>query len=159
MQFESRSTRFFWSMVLLGLVPDFTIAYIIANLSNGAISFFIVFILLQLHYLLIWAKNFLWGWIIFYLIQRNKMSSYICDFLSQNNFPDPGNYQESAVSYLESVASDSTLPVETRLRAAAELGAINSFMAQYKISLHTQISMAYEDAIEQYKILQKYKKR
>ena len=92
----------------------------------------------------------------FYTIQRNNISNYILDFLSENNFPDPGNYQESPVSYLESVANDPAVPIETRLKAAVEIGSMGSFIAQYKISLHMQISMAYEDAIALYKTMKKY---
>ena len=79
------------------------------------------------------------------------MAGYLCDFLMENNFPDPGNYQDSATSYLESVANDNETPIEIRLRSAAELGVMSSYIAQMKLSVHAQLSMAYEDAIENYK--------
>jgi hypothetical protein len=152
MQFESRSTRTFWLMSLLGLIPDLLIAYIIAKLTDGGIFAFILTILiLQFIYLFIWLKKTIWDWLVFFLGGRKVLSKFIFDFLNENEFPEPNIYENSASSYLESVADNESAPLTARLKAAVELGALSTYASQWKIQYHLRICMAYEDAIEQYK--------
>lgn len=152
MKFASRDKRDFWITSTLNLIPDLVIAFIISkSLSAGFLGFILIFFSIQLLYLLIWIKQSIWNWLIFFISWRKKLKNSILDSLNENNFPNPGTHENSIDSYLNSVVENKEVPIETRLKAATQLGALNSFIGQGNIQNYIRISMACEDAVEQYK--------
>ncbi len=152
MQFESRNKRNLWVAASLWLIIDFVIAITIAKLIDfNGLWFLLIFIAIQIIYLFIWVKNSILSWIVFFTVGRKTIVKHIFDFLSENNFPEPNTYQESTISYLNSVANNDELPKEMKFFAAAEIGVLAFLMNSCKIQENMRLSMAYEDAIEQYK--------
>jgi hypothetical protein len=53
---------------------------------------FVVLIGLQCLYLALWVKVFVWGWLVFWISGRRKMSAQMENFLVQNRFPRPPKF-------------------------------------------------------------------
>ena len=152
MQFESRIKRSFWINAALGLIPDTTIAAIIAVFSReGWPVFFAVLIGLQVVYFLIWLKDTIWHWLFFTIRGRKQMASFLLDVLTTNKYPEPGDHERSIEGYFDRIASDDAYPVGVRIRAAAEVGALKVPAAHGHLQDSIRIEMAYEDALEEYK--------
>lgn len=152
MQFESKNKRNFWINSTLGSAPDVLIALLVALYADhGIVTFFLALIGLQIVYFLIWVNNTIWGWVLFQFKGRKQMSDFVLDYLKNNNYPEPDDYLKSPDEYFSSVAHNDSLSIELRLKAAAELGSLSYPMANGQIQNSIKLSMAIEDAIEQYK--------
>jgi hypothetical protein len=154
MRFESREERTFWTIAVLRLVPDAVIGAIVASASDsGALGFLATVVALQILYLLIWIKNSAWGWFLYWAKGRKDLTANFLTFLTDNRFPEPGSYQTSVQGYLDSVVSNESEPIETRLKAAAQIGAmgVRPLVGGFQYSM--KLGMAYEDGLEQFKAL------
>ena len=152
MQFESKIKRTFWTTAALGVIPDVVISKILTAIFDGGIlGFFVALIGLQILYFLIWAKNSLWAWVVFWLGGRKRLASWLFDYLRENGYPEPGIYEKSADAYLSAVLENETLPISVRLKAASELGSLKFLESSAQVQQSIRITMAYEDALEQHK--------
>ena len=152
MQFESKNKRNFWFNSILGMTPDILVALAVAIYSNGGIAtFFLVLVGLQIIYFLIWIKNTIWSWIFYKFRGRKKISDFVLDYLKTNKYPEPDDYLKSPDEYFSSVTQNDSVPIDLRLKAAAELGALNYPVANGQIQNSIRLSMAIEDAIGNYK--------
>jgi hypothetical protein len=154
MRIESREKRTFWFVAFLSLAPDVIIGVVVAGLTqSGWLGVLATVVALQVLYLLIWLKNSAWAWTVFWLGGRKEVTKSFLSFLVDNGFPEPASYQTSVEGYLNSVADHDASPVETRLKAAAQLGAMSTRPLYGGIQHSMRLAMAYEDALEQYKKL------
>ena len=152
MQFESKNKRNFWVNSMLGMTPDVLIATAVAMYNDeGIAAFFFVLIGLQVVYLLIWTKNTVWAWVFYKYKGRKQISDFVLDYLKKNKYPEPDDYLKSPDEYFSSVAHNDSLPIELRLKAAAELGSLNYPITNGQMQNSIRLSMAIEDAIENYK--------
>ena len=152
MQFESKLKRTFWLNATLGLMPDALIAVVLASMTDsGVVGFFVALVGLQALYFLIWVKNSIWAWALFKLNGRRTLVAHIADYLRKNQYPEPGDYEKSADDYLSKVMSDETQPIEVRLKAAASLAELNFLPSQGQAQQYMQLTMAYEEALENHK--------
>jgi hypothetical protein len=152
MQFESKLKRTYWTAILLGAIPDLLIAAILTRVFEGGwVGFLLALVGLQLLYLALWVKNSLWAWAIFSLFGRRHLASLFLDYLRENAYPEPDTFERSAEGYFSEVAESSSLPVDVRLKAAAQLSALRFPASQGQIQHAVRLSMAFEDALEAYK--------
>jgi len=154
MQFETKRNRTLWTALVLGIVPDIAIATVLATVfSNGwFLTFLAALIGLQIFYLLIWAKNSIWAWVMFsFFGGRKKLASWIFDYLRESRYPEPSTYEKSAEGYLATVAESEGMPIPVRLKAASELGALKLLESSGQVQWGMRMSLAYEDALERYK--------
>jgi len=152
MQFGSKIKRNIITNGILGLVPDALIAVVAAFATDsGILGFFAVLIGLQILYLLIWAKNAIWGWLLFWARGRKQLVAHLLDFMRANRFPEPEEYQDDVQDYLGKTISDEQQPVDVRLKAAAEVGSLNALRLTGQGSQFLKTNLAYEDAIQRYK--------
>jgi hypothetical protein len=92
MQFGSRQKRNLISRSVLGLVPDVIIAIVAASMTDsGLMGFFVTLIGLQVLYFLIWAKNAIWGWLLFWLRGRKQMAELFSTISAPTHFPSLTN--------------------------------------------------------------------
>jgi hypothetical protein len=96
-------------------------------------------------------KNTVLAWVFYKYRGRKQISDFVLDYLKKNKYPEPDDYLKSPDEYFSSVAQNDSLPIELRLKAAAELGSLNYPMANGQIQNSIRLSMAIEDAIENYK--------
>ena len=159
MRFESKIKRNYVINIAVGTLPDIAISIVLAIVfSVGFLGFLAIYFGLQGLYFVIWVKNSIFGWLHFQLGGRRQLTKHLLDFLNENNFPDPGDQQESAEEYFYSVVNDEALPLEIRMRATHEIAAMNAYRSFGQIQQLLRVNMAYEDAIEQYRIIAQYKK-
>jgi hypothetical protein len=82
MQFESRIERTFLTTAVLGLVPDSFIGAAAAYVTGtGLVGFFVTVLGLQFLYLVLFLKNFIWGWFLFWVRGRRKITSHLLSYL------------------------------------------------------------------------------
>ena len=105
---------------------------------------------LQYVYFLIWAKNSLWMWLMYWVSGRRKITDHIEDYLVKNRFPVPPEYVGGIDDYLDQVASGKQYDCSTRVKAAIELGTLKAFGSVGRIQLGLQLHLAYEDALQRY---------
>jgi hypothetical protein len=85
MQFESKNKRNFWINSIFGMTPDVLVAAAItAYNSEGFVTFLLVFLGLQIVYLLIWIKNTVWAWVFYKYKGRKQVSDFFFDYLKKN---------------------------------------------------------------------------
>jgi len=152
MQFGSKQKRNLISGSVLSIVPDTLIALVAASWTDSRLLGFVVTLVgLQVLYLLIWVKNAIWGWLLFWMRGRKQMTAHLLDYLRSNSYPEPDEYQDDAESYFQSIASNEQLSVDLRMKASAELGSFNALRLAGRMGFLLQTFLACEDAIQQYK--------
>lgn len=158
MQFESNIKRNYFLNAFLGLTPDTAISIGIAYFTDsGALGFMFSMIGLQCLYLFIWLKDTIWKWLFFKLRGKKLMVQHIEKILKSSNFPAPDDYEKSVDSYLNNIIENDELETVIRIKAAAEIGAMNYPLAYQRIQERIRINMAYEEALENYKKHLEYK--
>lgn len=158
MQFESNIKRNYWLNAFLGLIPDAAISVGIAYFTDsGALGFLFSMIGLQCLYFLIWLKNTIWQWLFFKYRGRKLMVQHIENVLKASNFPAPDEYETSVEGYLNNIVENDELETVIRIKAAAEIGAMNYPVAYQRIQESLRLNMAYEEALENYKEHLEYK--
>lgn len=152
MQFESQNKRNWVVNSLIGFLPDIVIAFVLAHfLKFDGWGVFFVVVALNTIYFLVWGRNSIWQWVYFNWRGKKLMVEHLYDYLKQNNYPCPNDYESSPMSYLSSVADSEDVPFQTRLLAAKELGALAYPASMFKVQEGIRMTMAYEDAIKKYK--------
>jgi hypothetical protein len=152
MQIESKKKRKMWADLLLGFVPDLTIAFIVTAFSHygDAGTFFFVFFGLQIVYLLVWIRSSVWTWTC-YKFRKKQIVQFMLDYFKKNNYPEPDDYIDSSADYFQKVMSDEALPVDLRLKAALEIGGLSYAQSMGQMQNFLRTSLAFEESIEQYK--------
>ena len=105
---------------------------------------------LQYVYFLIWAKNSLWMWLVYWVSGRQRLTANLEDYLVKNRFPPPPEYVSDIDERLDQVASGKQYDCSTRAKAAIELGTLEVFGSVGQIQLGLQLHLAYEDALQRY---------
>lgn len=153
MQFESSIKRNFLINAFLGLIPDFVIAVIATYFfePDARVWTFIVTILgLQCLYFLIWLKDTIWKWIFFIYRGKRLMIEHIENVLKASNYPVPDDIESSAEGYFNSIVENEELDTSLRIKAAAEIGAMNYPKAYQRIQESVMLNIAYEEALKNY---------
>jgi hypothetical protein len=134
MQFGSQIKRNFFLGSIISLVPDVVIAWVAASMTeSGVMGFVVVLIGLQIIYFLVWARKAIWAWLMFWLFRgRKKRADYLFDFLRSNGFPEPKEYQDDVDDYIGDVMKSEKVPVDVRLKAAVEAGALVTFKVRFE---------------------------
>jgi hypothetical protein len=136
---------------LLALIPDAIIAWIVATYTATDVAGFILAMLaLQCVYFLIWLKNSLWMWLMYWVSGRRKLSAGVEDYFVQNRFPPPAEYVTDIEDYLGQVANGQQHDCATRVKAAGDLGVFGGLKLIGRIQLGLQLKLAYEDALLRY---------
>ncbi len=152
MQFESRTRRVFWSNLASGLIPDAIISVLIGwATSSGAGGTVLTFVALQILYILLLLKTVAWAWLMFWMSGRKFQASTLLDMLRQSRMPEPRDFEQSPEGYLSYVAEEPTFPIELRLIAAGNQGALKILPQVGRLTLSIQTNIAFEDAIQAYK--------
>jgi hypothetical protein len=152
MQFESKIRRQYWINSVLGLIPDLAIAAIINSVIAGNIgTFILVFIGLQLLYFLVWLRKTIWAWIVFCVYGRKHLANFLADYLAENEYPQPGDYEGSADEYFNRIAGDEALAVDVRLKSVGQAVALRMPITIGQYQYGFRVAMAYEDALIAYK--------
>jgi hypothetical protein len=152
MQFESQNKRNWILNAFIGFVPDVVIALVLAHFfkfEGWGVLFAVV--ALNVVYLLVWSRNSIWQWIYFNWRGKKMMVEHLYDYLKSNDYPCPNDFESSPMSYLSSVADSEEVPLQTRLLAAKELGALDYPASMFKMQEGMRMTMAYEEAIRRYK--------
>lgn len=151
---QKRVKRDYYWQIVLSFIPDVIIALLIsffmANNGDKFSVFFISFILIQLCMLFIWLRKSVLDWVVFYY-NRKRAASMMCKEFKEFKFPEPIDYIDSSLNYLENIVDNNQLKIETRLVAMKLLSFYQIFFLtnQYQVSLRSTLIM--EDAIILYK--------
>jgi hypothetical protein len=151
MTVERNQRRMLWMNLFLSLIPDAAIAYAVMRLTeSGWVVFAIVFFGLWGLYLAIWLKNSIWSWLVFLLWGRRQRAATFVSGFRAGEFPEPDEFEKSADAYLERLVNDEAASVKVRLMAMSDVARLrmlndNGFQA------FLQVSLALDDALEQYK--------
>lgn len=152
MQFESQKKRNILFLVALGLIPDTLISIAIAWLSGEGVPIFFASLLgLQVLYFALWTKNSIWAWIYFQLRGREQAVKHMTNYLWQNDYPEPKDYEKSVESYLVDIVADDDQPTELRIKAGGSLAELEFMRARGLFQDLLRITMAYEAALENHK--------
>jgi hypothetical protein len=142
--------KLIWFLALR-LVPDVIVSGVIMYATNsGVFGWVFAFVVLQCVYLLVWLKNSLWSWLMFWLCERSRMSRDIQVFLARNRFPAPPRDVRDGLSYLEGVVVNRELECEMRLKAAYQFvsGMTLKHLGYYQHGM--QIDLAFTRGVRQY---------
>jgi hypothetical protein len=140
-----------WINGLLALIPDAIIAWIAAAYTDsGIFGFILTLIGLQCIYFLIWAKNSLWMWLMYWVSGRRQMTDHLEDYLVKNRFPPPPEYVSDIDDYLGQVANSEQYDCSTRVKAAVEIGTFSGLALARRIQFGFQLKLAYEAALQRY---------
>jgi hypothetical protein len=150
-QIQSKQERGILANSMRNLIPDILLAWAGAYLFDlGFPGFFGIIVGLQCVYFVIWLKNFVWGWLLFWLSGRKKMASHLENYLYKNRFPQPPEFVGGIDDYFSQVANDQSIQCALRVKAAIELGTLAGIKTAGRISMGMQLHFAYEDALEEY---------
>jgi hypothetical protein len=140
-----------WMGGLLGLIPEAVIAWIVAAYTEtGVLGFVGVVLGLLCVYLLIWIKNSLWSWLVYWVAARRQMTAHIEDYLAQNRFPAPPEYVNDIDDYLNQIATSEQYDCPTRVKAAIEMGTLNGLVVGGRMQYSLQFRFAFENALQRY---------
>ena len=81
------------------------------------------------------------------------MTAILLDNFKERAYPEPEGLEKSADNYLEKVILDESLPFEVRMNATSEHTILHSLTQQVLLQRFLQLSIAFDDAMEQYKNL------
>jgi len=152
MQFQSRIIKNTILSMFVGSLPDVLFSILAAwYINEGYLWAVVIYFGLQALYFAVWAVRSVFTWAFFLLSGRKKLSTFFCDFLHQNKFPMPGEYEKSPEEYLASVAQNDELGIEAKLKAVHELGSLNMAKSLGQYQYLFRITLAFEDAIEEYR--------
>jgi len=145
---EKRVERTMLMTGLLALIPEAIIAWIIATYTaSGVVGFILAMLALLCLYVLIWIKNSLWMWLMYWVAGRRKISAGVEDYFIQNRFPRPAEYVTDIEDYLGQIANGQQHDCATRVKAAGDLGIFGGLKLGQRIQQSLQLKFAYEDAL------------
>jgi hypothetical protein len=152
MLIQSQLKRAYWRNALLSFLPDLLVAGIATSIFDQEWWFFgLVYVGLQAAYLLIWLKNSIWSWSLFFLFVRKEMARGILAHLREQKFPEPKDIIIDTDEYFQEVAENKDILAETRVSAATLAGFMQYPYAMRKVQIAFRMHMALEDAIHAYK--------
>jgi hypothetical protein len=144
---RSRVLREIIVMRLLNSIPDVLIAGVAAITTGiGWIGFFVVLIGLLCVYFLIWLKNTLWSWVVFWLYRCRKNAGYLEDYLVQESFPPPPEYVRSMVDYLGEIRDNTRNDCTLRIKAAILMSGFSNLTFRQNV----EMQYVWEDAFQRY---------
>jgi hypothetical protein len=150
--FGSKARRALWWNILIGTIPDCIIAVVAAVFFDGGVLLFVGIVVgLQVFWNVRWILGRIIDALVFALSGRRTMSSFLVDYLRENGFPEPQQYEDSAEGYLARVADDAKISTKIRLKAAAELGTLAAWRNLWQRGTANRLEVAYEDALVEYK--------
>lgn len=79
------------------------------------------------------------------------MVEHIENYLKANNFPAPKDYEDSIEGYLASLIDNNELEPEMRIKGAYQLAALKYPMNNFRVQEGLRLTMAYEEALSNYK--------
>ena len=116
----------------ISLVPDLIICWATARLTDSGWSgFFITLVLLQAIYFFFWLKQALWGWLVFWLYGKRRMTAYLENFFIESRLPAPSKYAIDLDDYLIEISGNEELDPTSRTKAAFELGVLHAPLRDY----------------------------
>lgn len=135
----------------LGLIPDAVIAWIVAAYTgSGVVGFILTMLGLQGVYFVIWIKNSLWSWLVYWVAGRRKMTAFSEDYLVKNRFPPPPEFVNDMDEYLEQVVRSEQYDCSTRVEAAIATGVFVGLTLAGRIQLGLQLQWAFQSALKRY---------
>ncbi len=151
MTIQRKQNRQLWLGAVASVIPDAVIAYVVMRVTeSGWVGFGLTFLGLWAVYLAIWLKNSIWSWIVFLLWGKRSMVAALLSSLREHRYPEPDNFENSADGYLQRIATDEKQPMDIRLMAAGEYASLHAHN-QYGFQRFMQLSVALDNALEQYK--------
>jgi len=152
MLIQSQVNRAYWRNTLLAFAPDSLIAGVVAVvLDQGWLFFVVVYIGLEVAYLLVWLRQSLWGWALFFLFGRKELTRGVLAELREQKFPEPPNLIIDVDEYFLEVAQNKEVADETRVRAAINVGFLQYPKSMRHVQTALKMHLALEDAIHAYK--------
>ena len=152
MQFESKQKRDFIINGIIGLIPDLVVSAAISHFTNSGVSGFIAAVTaIQCAYFAIWIKNLICMLLLF-KYNYNKTVRNMDSFMRSSQFPSPNEYEKSPALYFSSIIENEELDPAVRIKAAALYGGMQALSGSYKYFENSMQNVAYEEAIENYKM-------
>lgn len=139
---------------LLACVPDILIALIaMKSIDNEWATFGWTIVILQAVYFLIWLKNTVWIWIVFWAFEKEMMAQKMEEVLRKHRYPDPSmaTYYSGFEEYAEAVAVNQQTPCELRVLAATEKGFFHGVRSCGQYGLLLRLESAAKVALTRYK--------
>jgi ABC-type multidrug transport system fused ATPase/permease subunit len=150
MQLEYRNLLTTLKLSLLSHIPDLLIAWGITKYNDDDLyTFILTFFILKVFYLIVWLKNSIWTWIIFYFYSRKILSKVYLDLLKKHNFPKP-NYFDNPQEYYSCIIADPDTSKELVVLASAQLERIDSLIECGYFQRSLKHIVSHGDAIHNY---------
>jgi hypothetical protein len=73
------------------------------------------------------------------------------DFLNRTKMPEPADYEDSPMSHFATIVENEEVEANKRIIAAIEMNSLKVMYNLSKFSTYHMTSMAYEDALKDYK--------
>ncbi|MCH8249484.1 MAG: hypothetical protein IH913_07755 [Proteobacteria bacterium] len=139
--------------MIWGLILDIAIAWALAEYlgDGGFMTFIFAYVGIQALLLVVWLRNTILQWTFFKIAGRKRTAAFYADYFQQGDFPEPDEFESSAEEYLNRVADDETVKVDTRIKAAFLVAFIQYPVAMQKLADSLRLNLAMEDALESYK--------
>ena len=136
------------------LIPDLFIGVLVAMYRDDSgidaiITIFITLAAFQCLYFALWLKNIGWKWLIFKLYSKKKMVDHLEKFLDDEEFPVDDHYYfkfDVAVNYFNSIVNNENNPALIRIKAAGEIGGIQSLKTNGQYTAFLQLESAFKVA-------------
>lgn len=119
--------------------------------DGGVLLFVGIVVGLQVFWAVRWILGRIVDALVFAFTGRRQMARFLVDYLRENGYPEPQEYEDSAEGYLARVVDDTKLPMKIRLKAAVELGTLATWRNLWQRGTANRIEIAYEDALVEYK--------
>jgi hypothetical protein len=148
---ERKRIEKFWLDVAFDRIPDLVLAFLVAVIFQGGIrAFFEIFLWLQLLYLAVWLRNSLWSWVKYSYRDKESKVRNAVKVLTESSFPQTRQIDEHAEDYFGQIVADDALQMETRLRAARQLGAFDYLVENLRAQEYLRLTYTLEEAIQRH---------
>ena len=150
--FQSERKRLMIYQFMVGFGVEIAIAYLIARFITSeyesvAVNTAIIWGVMMVASLVLWLKNTAAIWLAFSFFGR-KFAARACEAdLLNSGFPPPEPYERSPEEYFDRIASDESMPVELRVKAAVNAGYLRYPGSTSRVLEAVRISMPIEDAL------------
>lgn len=152
MDFEKNYKRIVWGSFFTSLIPDLFIALVASLIiQKGLLGFLAIFGGLQLLYIVIWIKNSVWGWIVFWMWGKKARAKMYLDLLQENEFPEPDYEDTPLLTYFGDIAEADDASTDMRMAAAGVIAGHHRRAAAGEMQTGLQEVLVWQSAIKQYK--------
>lgn len=155
---EKKKNRLFLASFALTFLVDAAISCVLAFFAEDAIVALWVYGAILAIRLIVWLRGLCCKYIVYRFLQKEAISHAMFTVLKAGSFPDPEFENESINDYLSQVLMDEELPVDTRIRAAAEAGSLNYLSQSGRVIDYLLTALALEEGLRQYQRLPKQAK-